>query len=91
MIESLKASLAVWYAKTDERTKLQQTYISIAVILLIGAGVIGLFNHTLGQNILLVAILSAAMFLINAVTWSLLQSALLSRINTRRTVTTRKK
>jgi hypothetical protein len=91
MIESFKTSLALWQTKTSDRTKLQHAYIGVAVVLLVSAGIIGLLNRPLGQNILGIAVLSAAMFLVNAVVWSLLQSAVLSRINTRRPTSTRKK
>lgn len=91
MIESLRTSLALWQTKTSDRTKLQHAYIIMAVGLLILAGIIGLLNRALGQNILVISILSATLFLTNAVVWSLLQSAILSRINTRRSSVTRKK
>ena len=92
MFESMKNSLATWDAKTSERVKLQHAYIIVAVVLVIIAGVVGLMNRNLGQNILIVAIISAALFLANAVAWSLLQSALLMRLtSTRRTSSTRKK
>lgn len=91
MIESLKTSLALWQVKTSDRTKLQHTYIIIAVGLLIAAGIVGLLNRELGQNILFVAIISAVIFLANAVVWSLLQSAVLTRISSRRTSPARKK
>lgn len=91
MIESFKTSLALWHAKTSDRTKLQHAYIIAAVVLLIGAGIIGLLNRELGQNILSVAILCAGLFLTNAVIWSLLQSAVLSRISIRRPTAARKK
>lgn len=86
MIESFKASLQQWQSKTSDRAKLQQTYITVAILLVVSAGIVGLLNRSLGQSILFVAILSAAMFLINAVVWSLLQSAVLTRISTRRAV-----
>jgi hypothetical protein len=91
MIESLKASLVLWQTRTSDRTKLQHTYIIVAIALLVAAGIIGLLNRELGQNILSVAILSAAIFLANAVVWSLLQSAILSRLSSRRTSVPRKK
>lgn len=91
MIESLKISLATWQTKTNDRAKLQHTYIIVAAGLLIVAGIVGLLNRTLGQNILGVAVLCAGMFLANAVVWSLLQSAVLSRISTRRPSAARKK
>jgi hypothetical protein len=91
MIESLKASLTTWSAKTSDRVKLQHAYIIAAFILLVCAGIIGLLNYSLGQTILFAAIISAALFLINAITWSLLQSAVLSRISPRRSSTSHKK
>jgi cell division protein FtsW (lipid II flippase) len=91
MFESLKTSLAAWDTKTSERVKLQHAYIAVAVVLLVVAGVIGLMNRELGQNILMVAIISAAMFLANAVAWSLLQSAFLMRIAASKRSSTRKK
>ena len=91
MIESFKSALLSWNTTNGERAKLQQTYLLIAVGLLISAGLVGLLNRTLGQNILVIAILSAGMFLVNAIVWSLLQSAVLSRIATRRAVSNRKK
>ena len=91
MFESLKTSLSTWDAKTSDRVKLQHAYLIIAITLLIVAGVIGLMNREFGQNILVIAILSAAMFLANAVAWSLLQSALLMRIAASKRSTSRKK
>jgi drug/metabolite transporter (DMT)-like permease len=90
MLESLKDTLVTWQAKNDDRIKLQHVYIILAVSLLLVAGVIGLINRELGQNVLTIAIVSAVMFLLNAVVWALLQSALLSRLPARRS-TPRKK
>lgn len=91
MFETLKESLISWNVKNGERAKMQHAYILIAVALLISAGIVGLMNRELGQNVLMVAILSATMFLANAVVWSLLQSAVLSRIPGRRPSSSRKK
>jgi cell division protein FtsW (lipid II flippase) len=91
MFETLKESFISWNSKNGERAKMQHAYIVVAVVLLVSAGIVGLMNRDLGQNVLMVAILSAAMFLINAVVWSLLQSAVISRIASRRTSSSRKK
>ena len=91
MLESLKETLATWNTKNGERAKLQHAYIIIAVVLLVVAGVVGLMNRELGQNVLVVSIVSAAMFLANAIAWSLLQSALLSRLSSSRRTSSRKK
>jgi NADH:ubiquinone oxidoreductase subunit 6 (subunit J) len=90
MFESVKESLAAWNTKYSDRAKLQHAYIAISVLLLVVAGVVGLMNRELGQNILVVSIIGAAMFLANAIAWSLLQSALLFRLP-RRSAPTRKK
>lgn len=91
MFESIKETLVTWNTKNDERAKLQQAYIAIAFVMLIVAGLIGLLNRDLGQNLLLIAIISAGMFLVNAVVWSLLQSALFARLTVRRATSPRKK
>jgi len=80
MFESLKESLAKWNTGTDARVKLQHVYMTASVGLVFLAGLVGLINHSMGQNILIVAIISAGVFLANAVVWALLQSAVLSRI-----------
>lgn len=81
MYESMKTSLESWNQTTSERDKLQHLYIAVALFLLIAAGVLGLLNQNLGQQILAVAIVSAAVFLVNAVAWALLQSFVLFRLN----------
>jgi len=85
MFESVKEALTSWNTKYSERAKLQHAYIIIAALLLVVAGVVGLMNRELGQNILVISIISAAMFLANAIAWSLLQSALLFRLPRRNT------
>jgi tellurite resistance protein TehA-like permease len=80
MYESLKNMITSWNTGTNERIKLQHAYLALAVILVIAAGVVGLINYSLGQNILAVAIASSIIFVINAVSWSLLQSALVARL-----------
>ncbi len=91
MFEPLKETLTNWNAKNGERAKLQHAYIALAALLLVAAGIVGLMNRELGQNILVISIISAAMFLVNAIAWSLLQSALLFRLTSQRRSTTRKK
>ncbi len=88
MFESVKESIRVWNMSNSDRVKLQHIYIVTAISLLVIAGVLGLVNRELGQNILVAAIVSAALFLVNAVTWSLVQSAILSRTSAKRTVVT---
>jgi tellurite resistance protein TehA-like permease len=80
MYQSIKQSLTRWSDETTDRQKLQHTYITVALALLLVAGVLGLVNQSLGQQVLAVAIAAAAVFLINAVAWALLQSFVLLRL-----------
>lgn len=91
MFDSVKESLQKWNARYDSRAKLQHTYIVTAIGLVLVAGVVGLVNRSMGQNILVAAIIGAGAFLTNAVVWSLLQSAVLSRLTTRRKGVSKKK
>lgn len=91
MFESIQESLKKWNTKYDSRAKLQHTYIVTAVGLVLAAGVISLVNRNMGQNVLVVAIISAGAFLTNAVVWSLLQSAVISRLSVRRSGANKKK
>lgn len=90
MFESMQESLKKWNSKYDGRAKLQHAYIAISVGLLLTAGVIGLVDRGVGQNILMVAIISAGAFVTNAVVWALLQSAVLSRISARKSLARKK-
>jgi len=91
MFETIKESLNKWQSRNDDRTKLQHTYIVVSLGLLVVAGIVGLMNRDLGQNILVIAIISAGVFLVNAVVWSLVQSAVISRTAIRSASTTKKK
>jgi uncharacterized protein YcfJ len=91
MFESMQESLKKWNNRYDSRAKLQHAYVVVAVGLVLVAGVVGLVDRGLGQNILMVAIISAGAFLTNAVVWSLLQSAILSRLTVRRKDVNKKK
>lgn len=80
MYESLKTTLNTWNSTTTDRNKLQHTYVMLAIVLLVAAGVMGLLNQDLGKQILAAAIAAAGVFLINAVAWALLQSFVLLRL-----------
>lgn len=81
MYQSLKTSLNSWNDTTTDRQKMQHMYIAIAAVLLVVAGVIGLLNQALGQQLLAITIAAAGIFLINAIAWALLQSFVLFKLN----------
>jgi len=81
MFESLKESLKIWNASSDERIKLQHAYFIIFVALLVVAGLIGLVNTDTGRSVLVLAIFTGMVFVINAIAWALLQSFVVNRLS----------
>jgi branched-subunit amino acid ABC-type transport system permease component len=90
MFEPIQDMLLRWKANSSERAKLQHTYAILALGLILLAGIIGLMNYAVGQQILAAAILAAGVFLINAVVWSILQSAVLLRLGSRKPIAKKK-
>lgn len=84
MFESIITSLVRWNESTDNRLKLQHTYVVASVVLVVVAGILGLLNYTVGQYLLTAAIISIVLFLLNGVTWALLQSVVLDRLKTKK-------
>ena len=77
MIDVIQQVLATWNSRTNDKQKLQQTYIGGAISLLLAAGLVSLLNYQAGQSMLLIALIAFGMFVVNGVVWALLQSFLL--------------
>ena len=77
MIEVIQQVLVTWNSRTNDKQKLQQTYVAGAVSLLLAAGLVSLVNYQAGQSMLLIALIAFGMFIVNGVVWALLQSFLL--------------
>ena len=60
-----------WIQSDNERESLQRFYLAIIIVSLLVASLIGLINYSLGHNLLLVTIISSALFLTNSVLWAL--------------------
>lgn len=80
MYQSVLTYLAKWNENTDERVKLQHVYAFGGVALLVVAGLVGLVNYTLGQTLMNIALISIAVFFINAIVWALVTAFLLLRL-----------
>lgn len=74
---TIRETLQKWNENYDNRAKLQSVYLAISISTLVIAGIVGLLNHDLGQNILLISLVAFVVFLVNSVTWALLQSFVL--------------
>lgn len=70
--EVVKNGLSNWNKNSDNRQKLQSSYLFISIFFLLVAGVISLINHNLGQTLMLASTVSFIIFLINSAVWALL-------------------
>lgn len=83
MFEVMKATLNKWNTTKTERQKLQHVYIVLALVVVLLAGIISLFNANLGHQVVLFALGSIVVFSANAVIWNLLKSSLIEKLPSR--------
>lgn len=62
------------YLRQTDFYKLQTAYIVVAIVVLIGAGVVGLINYPLGQSMLFSAALAGLILVVNGIVWSLIET-----------------
>lgn len=81
MFSSVHNALIEWNKTTNDRTKLQHSYIAVALATLVIAGMVGLVNYQYGQALLQIALVALGAFLVNAFVWALLQSFVFTRLS----------
>ncbi len=74
MREFLRQFAAEWNDDRNQRTKLQQAYITVAVLLSAVAGMFVLVNADISRVLVLVAVGLAGVYIANAAMWLLLDS-----------------
>lgn len=74
MFTLLKQFLTEWNSGKNQRTKLQQAYLLLIIILSVLAGVSLLFNADFGRLVILLAAWTAAVYVFNGVAWALLDA-----------------
>jgi len=84
MIQSFKEMLTNWNANHGERTKLQHTYMAVAVVGIIVAGLIGLLNREVSQLIVGISLLGVGVAIVNEFMWALLYSLVITKLPNRR-------
>lgn len=83
MYKSIVSALSNWNASTNERQKLQHSYLFTMIVGVLVAGVVGLIEPTTGHNLVRIALYALLVFLANAVVWNFLQSAVISKLPSR--------
>jgi hypothetical protein len=80
MFNEFQKTLNAWNTNKNERQKLQHAYLMLAVLIIIAAGIIGLFNEKDGHDAAKLAIVSVAAYAVNAIVWSLLESSVINKL-----------
>lgn len=90
MYRSIMNTLTQWNDTTSERQKLQHSYVTLAIALIVVAGVIGLVNYHLSQLLLSVTFGVIVLFLANVITWALIQSLIIIPLEGKKSVSPRR-
>ncbi len=85
MYSTLIEALRQWNKTNDRHAKLQHIYLSLALIILVLAGLIGLVNYGLGQSLLFLSTVALLIFIANAIVWALADSFIVARLTKRPT------
>lgn len=81
MKEVLLDILVKWNKEKGERVKLQNAYFTSVFALAIIAGLVTLISPSTGQTIIIIAAVFSAVYLINAVSWVILEGALINKLS----------
>ncbi|PID33401.1 hypothetical protein CR969_00920 [Candidatus Saccharibacteria bacterium] len=77
----LKLSIIEWNSNKNQRTKLQQAYLIITFIVATAAGLLTLLSVDLGKTLVTVAAIFLAAFVVNAVSWALIDAFVIAKVN----------
>ncbi len=73
--------LMTWNRDSNERSKLQKTYFSLALLVVVIAGLVSLINLSIGGNLVLLASFLAAVYITNTVVWALTDAFVIRELN----------
>lgn len=82
MFETITEALRQWNKSNNDRAKMQHAYFTAIIIVVVVSGLTSLLNVELGRQILALATILGAVFLVNAIVWALLQTFVTNRLST---------
>ena len=82
MIHSIKQLLTAWNSEKNERLKMQKAYFALVMILAVVAGLTTLANVSLGQNLVIISAIFALVYVVNAISWVVLDMVIAKKIDT---------
>ena len=81
MMSIIKQLLIDWNSGKNQRIKLQQAYLVIVVLMAIASGLVTLVNISLGRTIIMFAAILALVYIVNSISWLVLDMIVSKKIN----------
>ena len=77
----IKQLLIDWNSEKNQRIKLQQAYLVIVVLMAIASGLVTLVNISLGRAIIMSAAILALVYIVNSISWLVLDMIVSKKID----------
>ena len=81
MMPIIKQLLIDWNSEKNQRIKLQQAYLVIVVLMAIASGLVTLVNISLGRTIIMFAAILALVYIVNSISWLVLDMIVSKKID----------
>ena len=81
MMSIIKQLLIDWNSEKNQRIKLQQAYLVLVVLMAIASGLVTLVNLSLGRTIIMSAAILALVYVVNSVSWLVLDMIVSKKID----------
>ena len=77
----IKQLLIDWNSEKNQRIKLQQAYLVLVVLMAIASGLVTLVNISLGRTIIMFAAILALVYIVNSISWLVLDMIVSKKID----------
>ena len=81
MMSIIKQLLIDWNSEKNQRIKLQQAYLVIVVLMAIASGLVTLVSLSLGRAIIMFAAILALVYIVNSISWLVLDMIVSKKID----------
>ena len=81
MMSIIKQLLIDWNSEKNQRIKLQQAYLVLVVLMAIASGLVTLVNLSLGRTIIMSAAILALVYIVNSISWLVLDMIVSKKID----------
>ena len=81
MMSIIKQLLIDWNSEKNQRIKLQQAYLVLVVLMAIASGLVTLVSLSLGRAIIMSAAILALVYIVNSISWLVLDMIVSKKIN----------